>query len=89
MAYTVTLKKHVAAGNERLSIYEVTSDATSGVVETNLSYVDGYAYAPISMNSAGIKLRANLSAASATANGSVMVDDTTSGDAFILTVFGR
>lgn len=89
MAYTVTLKKHLSLGNAKGSIYEVTSDATSGVVETNLSYVDGYSYAPISMNSAGIKLRANLSAASATANGSVMVDDTTTGDAFLLTVYGH
>lgn len=89
MAFTVTLVKHNVAGNERISIYDVTADAASGVIGTNIGVVDGIAISPISMATAGIKLKPNLSAASSAANGNIMASSCASGDRFFVTVFGH
>jgi hypothetical protein len=89
MAYTVTELARTVHGNQRCRQVLVTSDATSGVVDSGMGVVTAFSYAPVSMNTAGIKLRRNLNAASATSAGMIMVDDTTSGDEFILTIYGR
>lgn len=89
MAYTATLLKSTVHGDERAQHYQVTADAASGSVATGLGYVTAISYAPISCATAAFKLKANLSAASATANGTVMVSSAVNGDVFFMTVFGR
>jgi hypothetical protein len=89
MAYTATLQKNNVMGNQRVAQYLVTADAASGVVVTTLGYIDAIAVAPVSMATAGAKFKANTNAASAAANGSVMVSSAANGDVFFLTVFGR
>lgn len=89
MAYTATKLKGDVHGSQRVEQYLVTADAASGVVATGLQYVDCLSFAPKSCATAGFKVKANLSAASAAANGSVMVSSAASGDDFYLIVYGR
>jgi hypothetical protein len=89
MAYTATLQKTDVKGSERVSHYLVTADAASGVVASNIGVISAVQMAPVSMASSGIKLKINTSAASAAANGSVMVSSAANGDAFFLTVWGK
>lgn len=89
MAYTATIQKKTVFGNQRVEQYLVTADAASGSVTTGLSVVESAGICPVSMATAGIKVKINTSAASAAANGQVLVSSAVSGDAFFLTVYGR
>ena len=89
MAYTASLVKSTVFGDQRVQQYQVTADAASGSVSTGLSYIQSISFSPISMATAGPKIKANLDATSATANGTVFVSSAANGDAFFLTVFGR
>lgn len=89
MAYTVTLIKNTLVSNDRMTMYNVTADAASGVVVTNLGLVDSAQLGPISMATAAIKLKINLNAASAASNGQVFISSAVSGDNFFLYVYGR
>lgn len=88
MAFTATLLKTTVFGDQRVQHYSVVADAASGSVSTGLGYVVACGYAPQSCATAGFKIKANLSAASATANGTVMVSSAANGDVFFLTVYG-
>jgi hypothetical protein len=89
MAYTATKLFSSVYGNKRVEAYSVVADATSGSVVTGLSVIDAVSMAPVSMATSGVKMRRNLSAASAAANGSLMIDDAASGDVFEIVVHGR
>lgn len=91
MAYTATLLMRAVHGNERVEHYLVTADAASGVIVTGLGYINAL---QVTINSAttttAARWKANLNAASAAANGSVMASSVVaSGDCFYLSVFGR
>jgi hypothetical protein len=89
MAYTATLQKINVMGNQRVSQYLVTADAASGSVVTNMGTLDCAVIGPISMATAGIKVKINTSAASAAANGQVLISSAVSGDAFFLICYGK
>lgn len=89
MAYTATLIKSTVHGDERALHYQVTADAASGSVATQLGFINAIHYAPISCATAAFKLKRNLSEASATANGTVMISSAVNGDVFFMTVYGR
>lgn len=90
MAYSVTVVDKTVFGNKRVCIFDVTADAQSGVVETGLSRVDAFDVGPVSMATFSlVKFRPNISAASAAANGSIMVSGAASGDRFFITVYGK
>ncbi len=89
MAYTVTILKENVVGNQRKVDYKITTDAVSGAVATKLAYIDSVNICPISMNSAGIKVKANAITATSAGFGSVNIADSTSGDDFFMTVYGR
>jgi hypothetical protein len=89
MAYTVT-KIYSDYTSKGISVYDVTADAASGVVTTGFNAVDSViGMVPVSMGTAAIKIKKNLSAASAAANGSIMVSSAVNGDNFILIVAGH
>lgn len=89
MAYTATSLYKTVWGNKRVVSFDVTSDAASGSVTTGLSVIESVTLGPVSMNTAGVKLKKNLSEASATANGTLFVSSTTSGDNFIVVCVGK
>lgn len=89
MAFTNTLIKHFTLGPDRAVLYQVSADAASGMVQTPLSYVDGFTWAPISMTAVTAVMRANLNDSSATANGTVFVSSVAAADLFYLVVYGR
>lgn len=89
MAFTATKLKGDVHGSQRVEQYLVSADAASGSVATGLQYIDCLSICPNSMSTAGIKVKANLSAASATANGTVMMSSATNGDVFYLVVYGH
>jgi len=89
MAYTVTKLYQYNEGNKVMTAFDVTTDAASGVIVTPLSVVEAVAICPVSMGTAGIKVKRNLNAASATANGSIMVSSAASGDVFTVIAVGH
>lgn len=89
MAFTATVIKETVHGNQRVTHFTVVADAASGVVDSQMGYVEAINFAPVSMATAGGKFKANLNDSSATANGKVFVSSVASGDVFFLTVYGR
>lgn len=91
MAYSSTVALKSVFGNARVVVLSCTADGVSGAVQApGIGYAFSAHLSPVSMTSfTGPVVKVNLSAASATANGSVFVSNITSGDAFYLTVFGR
>lgn len=89
MAYTASLVATSDFGNKAVKVFNVTADAASGSVSTGLSVVEWVQVSPTSCATAAFKVKANLSAASATALGSVMVSSAASGDAFVLVAYGH
>lgn len=88
MAFTVTNSMTVF-GNKRVNAMKITADAASDTVATGLQSVDFLSIAPISMATLGIRLRANLTAASAASAGKVGISGCTSGDDFWLVAYGH
>lgn len=89
MAYTGTLVRETVFGNMRATILRVSADAASGSVDSQMGYVEGFSLSPVSMGTAAIKIKPNLDATSATANGKIFVSSAVSGDDFFLTIYGR
>lgn len=88
MAYTGTIVKKDVFGSTRVHVLDVTSDATSGAVDTGLAVVLGASMCPKSMNTGGPIVRVNKNSGATALNGSVMFSATTSGDNFFLVVYG-
>lgn len=89
MAFTVTVVKQSIMGNERVTLLNVTADAASGVIGTSLGYIDAIAMGPISMATAGIKLKPNLNITSAPSNGNIFASSCAANDNFFVIVYGR
>jgi len=80
MAFTVS-RENSTFGNKLVALCDVTADAASGTVPTQLTAIQSVALAPKSMASAAIKISVS--------GGTVTVSNAASGDAFFLTVIGR
>ncbi len=91
MAFTVTKLYQYSEGNKVCIAFDVTADANSGVISTGLNVVEAVIATPVSCVTVVPmpKFRRNLSAASATANGSIMVSSCTNGDAFTVIAIGH
>lgn len=90
MAFTNTRLIRNIEGNKIVEYWDVTADAASGVITTGLSVVEAIGgVTPVSMATAAAKFIKNTSAASATANGSIMVSSAASGDHFIIMAVGH
>lgn len=90
MAFTNTRLIRNIEGNKVVEYWDVTTDAASGVITTGLSVVEAFGGVTlVSAATAGFKCKMNLSAASAAANGSIMVSSAASGDRFIIVAVGH
>lgn len=89
MAYTATKLYQFSEGNKIQVAFDVTADAVSGSVFTGLSVVDAVVFSPVSMATAAIKIKRNLSAVSAAANGTLMVSSAVNGDVFTVIAIGH
>lgn len=89
MAYTASLVATTDFGNKAVKVFNVTADAASGSVSTGLSVVEWIEVTCQSCATAAFKVKPNLSAASATVLGSVMVSSAVSGDNFYLVCYGH
>jgi len=98
MAYTVTTRKHWVGGDTRAVALEVTADAATQNVNTNLKYIHFFTATPKSMVayttlSAGIAagwvINKNKLAAGTAANGYLAVSNATSGDEYEIVAYGR
>jgi hypothetical protein len=88
MAYSVTNSMTVF-GNKRVNAMYVVADAASDTVDSGLDKVDFVTMTPVSMGTAAIKVKANLTAASAAANGSIGISSAVNGDVFWLVAYGH
>lgn len=89
MAFTATKLYRYAEGNKYVEAYDVVADANSGSIQTGLSVVDAVIATVQSAATGSQKFRRNLSAASAAANGQIMVSSCTSGDQFTVLAIGH
>lgn len=90
MAYTLSRLVRNIEGNKIVEYWDVTADAASGVITTGLGVVEAIAgVTPVSMATAAAKFIRNTNAASATANGSIMVSSAANGDHFIIVAVGH
>lgn len=90
MAYTVTKVFDSVFGNQRVITYDVTADATTQAISTNLGYISCVNIQCLSMTTTTVpKVAVNVTASGAAANGYVAMTTVVSGDHFFLTVYGR
>lgn len=88
MAFTLTRELSVF-GNKRISLMSCSVDSASGVIDTGLSFVDGFTMAPVSMATAGIGMDRNLGSGATSRPGFIDVGSCATGDSFFLVVYGR
>lgn len=90
MAFTNTRSLRTVWGNKVVEFWNVTADANSGVISTGLSVVEVIGGVTVVSAATGAqKFKANLNAASAAANGSIMCSSCTAGDNFIVVAVGH
>ena len=90
MAYTASLVKETVFGDQRVKMYTVTADATSGAINTGLNYINAISMSPVSAATSSFIIRRNVgSAGTANQFGQILISAAVSGDAFQLVVFGQ
>lgn len=90
MAFTNTRLVRNIEGAKIVEYWDVTADANSGSISTGLSVIEAIAGVTVVSAATGAqKFKANLNAASAAANGSILVSSCTSGDRFIVVAIGH
>lgn len=90
MAFTNSRLIRNIEGNKVVEYWDVTADAASGVIATGLSVIEAIAgVTPVSMATAAAKFIKNTNAASAAANGSIMVSSAANGDHFVIVAVGH
>lgn len=89
MAYSKTAGFSTVMGNKRVIGFTVTSDATSGAVESGLDVIEGFSLSPISAATASPKARMNVNSGLTANNGSFHLSATTSGDDFFVVCYGH
>ena len=89
MAFTVSRSNH-SSGDLRQVIMSCTADAATASIESGLSKIIGFAFSPVSMTSSSSStIYTNTLAAGTAAAGYVAVTNVTSGDEFMLIVYGK
>lgn len=90
MAFTNTRLVRNIEGAKVVEYWSVTADANSGSVTTGLSVIEAIAGVTVVSAATGSqKFKMNLSAASATANGQILVSSCTNGDQFVVVAVGH
>ena len=91
MAFTITpVTGPTVWGNQNIKQVLIVADAATGVIATGFQAVTTIiGLAPKSLTTGAIKLRPNLDASGAVANGSIGCSGLAIGDEFWLTIAGR
>lgn len=88
MAFTLVRTPSVF-GNKGVEIIHCTADAAEQNIATRLKKIVGFSYGPISMNSSNIHIALNSNSTGVATDGTVGISGCTSGDAFVITVYGQ
>lgn len=88
MAFTIN-REQFSAGNKRGVLISCSVDSTSGNIDTGLSIIDGFSYAPVSCATGGVKFIANVGSLATARPGILNVNSFASGDSFFVVVYGR
>jgi hypothetical protein len=88
MAFTVN-KEQSVFGNKRIVLISCSVDSASGNVDTGLSQIDGFSFAPVSMATSSLTLKKNVGSGATSRPGILNVNSAASGDSFFLVVYGR
>lgn len=89
MAYTVsTVTKGVVFGNQLVRVLNITADAATQAVVTGLNVINHVGFAPTSCATNPV-LKINVNASGTAADGTLGISGTTSGNTFVVTVYGR
>lgn len=88
MAFTIA-REQSEMGNKRTVLLSCSIDSTSGNIDTGLSVVDGFTWAPVSMTTTIAKLARNVGSGATARPGIINVSSGTIGDSFFLVVYGR
>lgn len=89
MTIDANLDRKDIHGSTRVNHYSCTADAADQEINTGFGFVDGVAYAPISMTTARVFIRKNQLSSGTAAAGYIAVTGIASGDVFYLTVWGH
>jgi hypothetical protein len=89
MAFTVDVVYKTVWGDLKVHVLSCSVDSASGNIDTGLSNVYGLNIANQSMATAGIRATRNLGSAATARAGIVNINSATTGDSFILTVYGK
>lgn len=88
MAFTISREQSVF-GNKKVVLISCSVDSASGNVDTGLSQIDGFSFAPVSMATCALSLKKNVGSGATSRPGILNVNSGTSGDSFFLVVYGR
>ena len=89
MAFSNSILYQTMWGNKKVVAISMVADANSGSITTGLSVVESVQATVVSAATGAQKFKMNLSAASAAANGSIMVSSCTNGDVFQVLAIGH
>ena len=89
MAFTSSLLVKTVFGDKRVQAYRITADAATGSVATGLDYIDFFAVGNQSSTAGTEKYAMNELTSGTACVGTVAITGATSGDEYILTVYGR
>lgn len=88
MAFTIN-REQVVLGNKRAVLISCSVDSNSGNVDTGLSVIDGFTYAPVSCATGGVNLKANVGSGATARPGILNLNSFSSGDSLFIVVYGR
>lgn len=88
MAFTIGREISVQ-GNKRVAALSCSIDSASGNIETGLSVVDYFTFAPISMATAAPLLKRNVGSGATALPGMININAAASGDVFFVVAYGK
>jgi len=89
MAFTTSFLTKTTFGNQRVHFIRVTADAATGVVDTGFDVVEMFSVGNQSSTAATEKYAMNELCAGTASVGNIGITGCTSGDEYMLTVYGR
>jgi len=89
MAFTTSFLTKTTFGNQRVHFIRVTADAATGTVDTGFDVVEMFTVANQSSTAATEKYAMNEGPEGTSIVGSIGITGCTSGDEYMLTVYGR
>lgn len=89
MAFTASMLEKTNMGNQRVHFIRVTTDAATGSVDTGFDVVTMFTVANQSSTAATEKYAMNEATSGTASVGTIAITGATSGDEYMLLVYGR